>query len=555
MARRIPGLKRSNTQTAYTQEQMFELYRCSVDPVYFIENYIMIRHAVRGKIKFKMYDYQRELVRRYHRNRFNIILSARQTGKTETSCAFLLWMAIFHPDKTILVASNKSANAMEIIGKIQYAYEELPEWLKPGIDDSSWNKHTVGFDNKSRIVACSTSKDSGRGMAISLIYVDEMAFVAPHIQVEFWDSITPTISTGGSMIITSTPNGDSNLFAKTWFNSIKKTAEELNSESFHPMHVKWDQPPGRDGKFRAMMIDKLGERKWRQEFECEFISSDHTLFDSYLVSEAERDYDRKVGEITAGDLNKEEEDYVPSYPFKYANTVMWKNIERGKTYIVGVDPATGSGLDYTVFQVFEFPSLFQVMEYRSNTMSSPVAYVQLKNLLKFIERHTQEVYFSIENNGVGNGMISLYEADEDNPPKAHMVSDRKGTQNGMNTTAFTKMTSALKFKELFERRQMVLNSKILMHEMKNYVRKDGSYAANTNVNDDCISAILMVLRIIEEMASYDDTAYSRIYNVDAQIEMEGRWDYNENDFINSVSRRNEVEEEWDENDMPMPMLI
>jgi hypothetical protein len=270
MARRVPGLKRGHTKSSYTQDQMIELFRCSQDPIYFIENYVMIRHAVRGRIKFNLYDYQRELVKMYHKNRFNIILSARQTGKTETSCAYLLWYAIFQSDKTILIASNKSSNAMELIGKIQYAYEELPDWLKPGIDDSNWNKHTCGFDNKSRIVATATSKDSGRGLAISLIYVDEMAFVAPHIQEEFWDSITPTISTGGSMIITSTPNGDSNLFARTWFNAVKKTVEELDNESFHPMHVKWDQPPGRDNKFRQMMIDKLGDRKWRQEFECCF---------------------------------------------------------------------------------------------------------------------------------------------------------------------------------------------------------------------------------------------------------------------------------------------
>lgn len=204
MARTNPGLKKSNSLSEYTQEQIVELARCAKDPIYFIRNYIKIKHPKRGKISFNLYDYQEELIRMYMGNRFNIILSARQTGKTETSCAFLLWYAIFHPDKTVLIASNKSTNAMELIGKIRYAYEELPNWLKPGIDADNWNKHTCAFDNKSRIVSTTTSKDSGRGLAISLIYCDELAFVKPHVQEEFWDSILPTISciSGDSLILT-----------------------------------------------------------------------------------------------------------------------------------------------------------------------------------------------------------------------------------------------------------------------------------------------------------------------------------------------------------------
>lgn len=266
--RRNPGLKSPHQLIDYGREEIIELQKCARDPIYFIKNYIKIKHPVHGKIPFNMYDYQEELVRMYQANRFNIILSARQTGKTETSCAFLLWYAIFQPERTVLIASNKSSNAMELISKIQFAYEELPAWLKPGIDDINWNKHTCAFDNKSRIVSTTTSKDSGRGLAISLIYCDELAFVKPHVQDEFWDSILPTLSTGGAMIITSTPNGDSNLFAKLWFAAVAKLPEEKAPDAFHNLHVKWNQPPGRGDAFRETMIDKLGERKWNQEFEC-----------------------------------------------------------------------------------------------------------------------------------------------------------------------------------------------------------------------------------------------------------------------------------------------
>ena len=548
--RRNPGLKKSHQTSDYTQEQLIELVKCAKDPIYFIKNYVKIKHPKRGKIPFTLYDYQEELVNMYMGNRFNIILSARQTGKTETSCAFLLWYAIFQPEKTVLIASNKSTNAMELIAKIQFAYEELPSWLKPGIDDASWNKHTCAFDNKSRIVSTTTSKDSGRGLAISLIYCDELAFVKPHVQEEFWDSILPTISTGGAMIITSTPNGDSNLFARMWFTAAGQIPEERKPNDFVPLHVKWNQPPGRDDEFRQTMITKLGQRKWEQEFECQFLSSDHTLFDSYFITQAELSAKRNREDMVARDPNQSAPGYVPSYPYRVAGHKFWKKLEPSKTYIVGVDPATGSGNDYTVFEVFEFPSMVQVLEYRTNTMSSPVAYTQLKNLLKFLEQFTKEVYFSIENNGVGNGMISLYEADEDAPVHAHFVSEPGTNKMGMFTTAQTKIRTALKFKELFERGQMTLHSEVLFHEMKNYIRKDGAYAANVGSHDDTISAVLIILRILMEMATYDENAYIKMHTVDATIEVEGKWDYSDDDRESMM-----VNNDSDEHDEPMPFIM
>jgi len=528
--RRNPGLKKSHQLSEFGREEILELERCARDPIYFIRNYVKIKHPKRGKIPFALYDYQEELIRMYMDNRFNIILSARQTGKTETSCAFLLWYAIFKPDMTILIASNKSSNAMELIGKIKFAYEELPHWLKPGINDDEWNKHICAFDNKSKIVSTTTSKDSGRGLAISLIYCDELAFVKNHVQEEFWDSILPTISTGGAMIITSTPNGDSNLFARMWFAAAAQVAEERVADDFVPLHVKWDQPPGRDDKFKQMMISKLGERKWEQEFECRFLSSDHTLFDSYCITQAEQ---RAV---------KSRETY------RVSGHVFWKKIDPTKTYIVGVDPSTGSGNDFNVIQVFEFPSMIQVLEYRTNSMSSPVVYTQLKNILKFLEQFTKEVYFSVENNGVGHGIISLYEADENPPVHAHMISEVGAKRLGVTTTAPTKIKSALKFKELFERNLMTIYSDYTFHEMKNYVRREGAYAANPGATDDCISAILIMFRVLEEMSTYDENAYVKLYTVGAEIEMEGKWDYTDEDKVS-------MEDKYDENEMPMPFIM
>jgi hypothetical protein len=184
------------------------------------------------------------------------------THNSVTSGAYLLWYATFHKDKTVLIASNKNSNAMEMIHRIRLGYENLPMWLKPGIKDDGWNKHSVGFDNGTRIISEATSENSGRGLSISLLYLDEFAHVAKNIQEEFWTSIEPTLSTGGDCIMTSTPNGDIDIFAQIWRGAAVK------ANGFFPIEVKWDEPPGRDGRFKEETIGRIGEQKWKQEYEC-----------------------------------------------------------------------------------------------------------------------------------------------------------------------------------------------------------------------------------------------------------------------------------------------
>ena len=150
MRRGNPNLKAAHETMEVTYEQIMEMQRCMRDPVYFIKNYVYIAHPKKGRIKFELYDYQEELVTNYHNEIYNIVLSARQTGKTETSCAFMVWQAIFEDEQTILVVSKDSESAKEIIKRVQQIYEELPNWLKPGIKDDDWNKHTAAFENRAR---------------------------------------------------------------------------------------------------------------------------------------------------------------------------------------------------------------------------------------------------------------------------------------------------------------------------------------------------------------------------------------------------------------------
>lgn len=239
---------------------------------------------------------------------------------------------------------------------------------------------------------------------------------------------------------------------------------------------------------------------------CEFLSSEALLIDPKVLL--------ALTDKIRGNLPK----------FVYKDVIFWDEVKRGTTYLVGVDPATGKGNDFSVITVYEFPSMKQIAEYRSNTMSTNDLYTTLKNVLLKLEEKDGMVYFSVEANGVGEGVISLYEADETLPPNSEFVSEDK--KRGMVTTSRTKMRACVNFKEMLERGAIQIQSPILLAELKSYIRHRGAYSAQEGATDDCVSATLVVVRLIEEIASYDQSAFDKLYSGDFEHwEWEGN--YNE----------------------------
>jgi len=499
------NLKKPNEEMEYTHYQVQELKRCAQDPIYFIKTYVKIQHPIRGSIPFELYEYQENMITGFLENRHIVVLSARQTGKSTTSAMYLLWYAMFNFDKTILIAANKNKNAIEMIMRIRYAYENLPMWIKPGVKDDGWNKHEIGFDNDSRIVSTATSEDSGRGMSISLLFLDEFAFVKSSIQDEFWTAIEPTLSTGGACIMTSTPNGDMNIYAQIW------RGAELGANGFIPIKIDWDQPPGRDEQFKEEAIGRIGQRKWNQEYECEFLSSDALLIDSLYLSNITPAISKIKPVTTVNEV------------------ILFEHIVPAMTYLIGVDPATGNGEDFSVITIYNFPQLKQVGQYRSNTMTTNDLYNTLKNILSHIDKANASAYFSIENNGVGQGLIALLEADETPPNSAQFVSEDGKNKRGMTTTASNKMRACVNFKNMFERGDIIVQSNILLSELKSYIRSKGAYAAQVGATDDCIAATLIVIRLVEEIATYEQAAFDKLYSTDDQLWDESVWENTDDD--------------------------
>ena len=300
-------------------------------------------------------------------------MCARQTGKTTCAAGYLLWYAMFHPDVLILIAAHKYQGAQDIMQRVRFAYEECPDYIRCGV--TSYNKGSMDFDNGSRIIAQTTTETTGRGMSISMIYMDEFAFVEPQNKAkEFWTSLSPTLSTGGKCVITSTPNNDDDLFAQLWRGANKLQDEygnpaEVGLNGFKPTFVHWSQHPERDEVWAKEERQRIGEERFRREHECEFIAFDETLIDGLKL-------------ITL-------QGTLPTV--KHGQVRWYDKIKKGSTYVVGLDPCLGTGGDFAAIQVFSLPDFKQVAEWQHNKTPIQGQVRIMHSILKEIDQQLREL--------------------------------------------------------------------------------------------------------------------------------------------------------------------
>lgn len=479
----------------WTSDQILEFQKCAdpvTGPMYFMENFFYIQHPTKGSIKYIPYAYQNKLIDIYHSNRYSISLMPRQTGKSTTAAGYLLWYAMFVPDSTILVAAHKYLGAQEIMNRVRYAYENCPDHIRAGA--TSYNKGSIDFDNGSRIVAQTTTENTGRGMSISLLYMDEFAFVRPTIASEFWTAITPTLSTGGKCIITSTPNSDEDQFAQIWKKANKCIDEygnttELGENGFRAYRSYWHEHPDRDEQWAAEMTSQLGEERFRREMGCEFIIFDETLINAlHLVEMAGIEPIEKQGQIR-----------------------WYSKPNSHLTYVVALDPSLGTGGDPAAIQVLELPSLKQVAEWNHN--KTPIQkQVQLVNdicaYLCDITGTENQIYYSVENNTLGEAaLMAIAQIGEENfkgvfltePSKPGIKRSRKG----FTTTNKSKLAACAKFKSLIEQKKLHVASKALISELKNFVAQGNSFAAKLGETDDLVMSMLLAIRMTQALQNFD----------------------------------------------------
>jgi hypothetical protein len=386
--------------------------------------------------------------------------------------------------------------------RIRYAYEACPDHIKAGV--TTYNKGSLDFENGSRIVSATTTENTGRGMSISLLYLDEFAFVRPSIAELFWTSITPTLSTGGKAIITSTPNSDEDQFALIWKLANKcedsyGNETELGVNGFKSYRAYWTEQPGRDQKWADEMKAQLGEDRFRREIGCEFIIADETL----------------IAPTTLVDLEGIE-------PVSRMGQVRWyKKPSKGNIYTVALDPSLGTGSDPAAIQIYEANTTTQVGEWKHNKTDIPTQIKLLAQINKYIEDCTGEasnIYYSVENNSIGEAsLISLNEYGESNIPGI-FLSEKGKKRKGFNTTQKVKLAACAKFKTLIENKKMTINSRSLVSELKSFIAHGGSYAAKIGETDDLVMASLLTIRMMQELSDYHYKLEEHIRDHDEYIE-------------------------------------
>jgi hypothetical protein len=504
MAKDIEIIKKGYSKDRFNLNQIDELKKCMADPLYFCKTYVKIQHPTKGRVPFETYPFQEELIETFHKYKYSIALTARQMGKTTCAAGFLLWKAMFEPDTTILIAANKYTAALEIMDRIRFAYENLEQynWLRSGVVE--YNKGTISFDNGSRIISRATSKDAGRGLSISLLYLDEFAFVQPNKATEFWSAISPTLATGGSCIITSTPNNDEDQFAQVWFgaiNNIDEHGEEraggVGTNGFRPVRVTWDKHPDRDEDWASTQRGQLGEEKFQREYECKFVSEDETL----------------INPLTLANLVSEE-------PLFKIGQVRWF-AEPKPNHVFGatLDPSMGTGGDFAAIQVFDLTTMTQLAEWKHNKTITKDQVEILRKCLLYIaqtlahnpeQEGDPEIYWTLENNTLGEAaLVQIENVGEENFPGIFVHEPRKSGggkgRKGLNTNGKSKMSACARFKTLIETRRMTVKSRALLGEMKNFVRGGGSYQAKAGVHDDLVMGSLQIVRLLQIVANWDQS--------------------------------------------------
>jgi hypothetical protein len=453
------SVKRDGVQHSFTQEELEEYVRCKQSVDYFVENYIKIIHIDKGLVYFKPYDYQKKLFKTFNDNRFNVVLACRQSGKSISVCAYLLWYSIFHSDKLIAVLANKAATSKEMLSRITLMLENLPFFLQPGC--KALNKGSIEFSNNTRIEAHATSSSSIRGKSVSLLYLDEFAFVEN--DTEFYTSTYPVVSSGKTsrVIITSTANGIGNMFHKLYEGAVQKTNE------FKASRVDWWDVPGRDEKWKEQTISNTSQDQFEQEFGNSFgRGTGRTLLtpNSLLGLRA---------------INPKE---------IKGDTYIYERQKENHNYVMTIDTARGRGQDYSAFNVIDVTTVpfKQVATYRNNLVSPLI----FPDMIHKIAKYYNNAYLVVESNDQGSLVWRAlrYDYEYEN---MYVGKVAQGTTYGLEMTRKTKRIGCSNVKDLIEEGKLELYDAETIRELGTFESKGTSYEASRGNHDDLVMTLVM----------------------------------------------------------------
>jgi len=464
--------------------QIAEIIKCGKDPVYFFNSYLKIQHPVKGLIKFDTYPFQDECVDKFIQERFSIILKSRQLGMSTLSAAYAVWLALFQRDKNILIIATKLSVAQNFITKVKTMIRSLPKWLVLA-EIVTNNKQLIEFSHGSSIKAIPTSDDAGRSEALSLLIIDEAAFVRNFD--ELWMGLYPTISTGGRVIILSTPNGVGGQYYKLY------TDAEAGLNEFSSIKLPWDIHPERGQAWFDETTKNLSDRQISQEYLCDFASSGETFLSSNDI-EWIREMCVPPKERTGVDRNV----WIWKYPLSEHN------------YLIAADIARGDSKDFSTFHIIDINEGECVVEYKGKI--PPDRFAELLN--EFGLKYNKALMCP-ENNSYGYATIlKLKELGYPNlyyrKRKAIFIGDYVPKSDsdiaGFTTSGKTRNLILSKLEEVLRNKQVNVYSTRFYEELKTFIWKGSKAQAMKGYNDDLVLSFAIAMWLYDTSSEYSNNA-------------------------------------------------
>ena len=455
-----------------------EYVKCAKDPVYFMKKYCVVQHPMKGKVPFHLYEYQEKSLETFEEHRFNVILKARQLGLSTLTAGYSLWMMTFHSDKNILVIATKQDTAKNLVTKVRVMHANLPSWLKQKCVED--NKLSLRYINGSQVKAVASGEEAGRSEALSLLILDEAAFID---KIEtIWAAASQTLSTGGKCIALSTPNGVGNWFHKTWEGAENGT----NDWNFIRLH--WNLHPERNDEWRAEQDKLLGPSLAAQECDCDFITSGQSVIDGVILEEYRETHVQDPLEKRGVD----------------SNLWVWQPPNYTKDYVLSADVSRGDGSDYSAFHVMEIESMEQVAEYKGRISTKDFG-----NLCVNVATEYNNALLVVENNNIGwaalqqcidRGYENLFYMSKDlkyvdtehQMSNKYRVSDRNMVA-GFSTTMKTRPLVVSKLEEYFREKTVIVRSNRLIDELFVFIYNNNKAEAMRGYNDDLVMSFALTL--------------------------------------------------------------
>lgn len=448
-----------------------EYVKCARSASYFMKKYCVIQHPTRGKIPFHLYPYQEDALQDFQDFDRTIILKSRQLGISTLIAGYALWMILFQNDKNVLVVAIDQNTSKNLVTKVRVMFDNLPNWMKLKAVES--NKLSMRLSNGSQIKAVSSTGTSGRSEALSLVIIDEAAFVDG--AEELWASLQQTLSTGGEGILLSTPNGTGNFFHKMW------TKAEAGDNKFKTLRLPWSVHPERDQVWRDRQEDELGARLAAQECDCDFSTSGNTVVAPELITYYMQTFAQDPIEKRGFD----------------GNLWIWEQPDYTRSYLIAADVARGDGSDYSGFHVIDVESASQVAEYKGQLSTKDFG-----NLLVAVGTEYNDALLVVENANVGwatlqqiieRGYKNLYYTPKDSGldsdkflSKGYDLTDKTDMVAGFTNSHKVRPLTISKMELYMREKSCIIRSKRLLDELFVFIYRNGRPEAASGYHDDLV---------------------------------------------------------------------